>query len=79
VAIAMRKFRESVNDKHQDHRIRNMLVKDIMSAPLLSVERTATVSGVIDTMVKKNISSIAVMDKGKLFGIITRRSLVNAM
>jgi len=30
-------------------------------------------------MVKKNISSIAVMDKSKLFGIITRRSLVNAM
>jgi CBS domain-containing protein len=79
VAIAMRTFRESVNDNHQDHRIRNLLVKDIMSAPLLSVERTATVSGVIDTMVKKNISSIAVIDKGKLFGIITRRSLVNAL
>jgi CBS domain-containing protein len=79
VAIAMRKFRESVGDKHQDHRIRNLLVKDIMSAPLLSVERTAPVSGVIDTMVKKNISSIAVMDAGKLSGIITRRSLVNAL
>ncbi|MFA4824895.1 MAG: CBS domain-containing protein [Methanoregula sp.] len=79
VAVAMRKFRESVDDNHQDHRIRNLLVKDIMSAPLLSVERTATVSGVIDTMVKKNISSIAVMDKGKLFGLITRRSLINAM
>ena len=79
VAVAMRKFRESVDDNHQDHRIRNLLVKDIMSAPLLSVERTATVSGVIDTMVKKNISSIAVMDKGKLFGLITRRSLIHAM
>jgi predicted transcriptional regulator len=79
VAIAMRKFREAVNDKHQDHRIRNLLVKDIMSAPLMLVERTASVSGVIDTMVKKNISSVAVMENGKLFGIITRRSLVNAM
>ena len=79
VAIAMRKFREAVDDKHQDHRIRNLLVKDIMSAPLMLVERTASVSGVIDTMVKKNISSVAVMENGKLFGIITRRSLVNAM
>ena len=79
VAVAMRKFRESVDDNHQDHRIRNLLVKDIMSAPLLSVERTANVSDVVDTMVKKNISSIAVMDKGKLYGMITRRSLVNAM
>ena len=79
VAIAMRKFREAVNDKHQDHRIRNLLVKDIMSAPLIMVERTAPVSGVIDMMVKKNISSIPVMDKGKLSGIITRSSLVNAI
>lgn len=79
VAIAMRQFRKSVDDNHQDHRIRNLLVKDIMSAPLLTVERTAAVTGVIDTMIKKNISSIAVMDAGKLFGIITRRSLVNAL
>jgi predicted transcriptional regulator len=79
VAVAMRKFRESVDDNHQDHRIRNLLVKDIMSAPLIFVEHSAPVSGVVDTMVKKNISSVAVMDKGKLFGMITRRSLVNAM
>ncbi|MEI7857013.1 MAG: CBS domain-containing protein [Methanomicrobiales archaeon] len=79
VAVAMRKFREAVGDNHQYHRIRNLLVKDIMSAPLLFVERTATVSAVIDTMIKKNISSIAVMDNGKLFGAITRRSLVNAL
>jgi len=79
VAVAMRKFRESVDDNHQDHRIRNLLVKDIMSAPLIFVEHSAPVSGVVDTMVKKNISSVAVMDKGKLFGVITRRSLVNAM
>jgi predicted transcriptional regulator len=79
VAVAMRKFRESVDDNHQDHQIRNLLVKDIMSAPLLSVERTANVSDVVDTMVKKNISSIAVMDKGKLYGMITRRSLVKAL
>jgi predicted transcriptional regulator len=79
VAIAMRQFRKSVDDNHQDHRIRNLLVKDIMSAPLLTVERTAAVTGVIDTMIKKNISSIAVIDGGKLFGIITRRSLVNAL
>jgi len=79
VAIAMRKFRESVKDQHQDHRIRNMIVRDIMTAPLISVDPSASVSAVIDLMLKKNISSVPVMDKGRLAGIITRRSLVNAL
>jgi CBS domain-containing protein len=79
VAVAMRKFRESVKDQHQDHRIRNMIVRDIMTAPLISVDPSASVSTVIDLMLKKNISSVPVMDKGRLAGIITRRSLVNAL
>jgi predicted transcriptional regulator len=79
VAIAMRKFREAVGDNHQDHRIRNMLVKDIMSAPLISAEKTAKVADVVATMLKKSISAIPVMENGKLAGIVTRRSLVNAL
>jgi CBS domain-containing protein len=79
VAISMRKFREAVRDQHQDHRIRNMIVRDIMTAPLISVDTTASVAEVIDLMLKKNISSVPVMDKGRLSGIITRRSLVNAL
>jgi predicted transcriptional regulator len=79
VAIAMRKFRESVEGNHQDHRIRNLIVRDIMSSPLLSVERTAKVSDVVALMLKKNISSVPVMDKGKLAGIVTRSSLVKAL
>jgi len=79
VAVAMREFRKQVDDNHQDHRIRNLLVKDIMSAPLISVEKTAKVADVVTTMLKKNISSMPVMDKGKLAGVVTRRSLVNAL
>ncbi|AGB01545.1 CBS domain-containing protein [Methanoregula formicica] len=79
VAIAMREFRKQVDGNHQDHRIRNLLVKDIMSTPLISVEKTAKVADVVATMLKKNISSIPVMEKGKLAGVVTRRSLVNAL
>jgi len=79
VAIAMREFRKSVDDNHQDHRIRNMLVKDIMSVPLISVDKTVAVADVIETMLKKNISAIPVLDHGKLAGIVTRKSLVNAL
>lgn len=79
VAVAMREFRKQVDGNHQDHRIRNLLVKDIMSTPLISVEKTAKVADVVTTMLKKNISSIPVMEKGKLAGVVTRRSLVNAL
>lgn len=79
VAIAMRKFREETRDQHQDHRIRNLLVKDIMSASLISVDISTKVSDVIDLMLNKNISSVPVMENGKLLGLITRKSLVNAL
>lgn len=79
VATELRKFRESVPDQHQDHRIRNLLVKDIMSTPLVSVDRNTHVSDVIDMMIKKNISTVPVTDKGKLVGLVTRRSLVMAL
>jgi CBS domain-containing protein len=79
VAIAMREFRKTVDDNHQDHRIRNMLVKDIMSVPLISVDKSTAVPEVIDTMLKKNISGVPVLDNGKLAGMVTRRSLVNAL
>jgi CBS domain-containing protein len=79
IAIAMRRFREDVNGKHQDHRIRNLLVKDIMSAPLVSVDRNAPVAAVIGIMLKKNISSMPIMEKGRVIGIVTRDSLVKAL
>ncbi len=79
VAVAMRKFREAVDENHQDHRIRNMLVKDIMSAPLITVERSASAADVVAIMLKNGISALPVMEKGKLAGIVTRHSLVNAL
>lgn len=79
VAIAMRKFRESTRDQHQDHRIRNLIIRDIMTAPLITVDTSMSVEAIIDLMHKKNISSVPVMEKGRITGIVTRRSLVNAL
>jgi predicted transcriptional regulator len=79
VAVAMREFRKQVDGNHQDHRIRNMLVKDIMSAPLISVDRAANVADVVTLMHKKNISAVPVTENGKLAGVVTRRSLVHAL
>ncbi len=79
VATAMRKFRKVVEDRHQDHRIRNLLVRDIMSTSLISVASGATISQAIDLMVQKNISTIPVIENGDLKGLITRNSLIKAL
>ncbi len=79
VAKAMRSFREIVEDKYQDHRIRNLLVKDIMSTPLITVDRGMRVREIVDLMLKKGISSVPVTENGSILGIVTRSSLIRAL
>jgi len=79
VAVAVIRFREVVDDRHQEHQVRNILVQDIMSAPVMSVEVTASVPDVVSMMLSKKISSIPVTDNGKVVGIVTRESLIRAL
>ena len=79
VAVAMRNFREVVDDKHQDHRIRNLLVKDIMSSPVMSMDAGCSLDDVIDLMIAKNISTVPVTAGDQLAGMITRESLIRAL
>jgi CBS domain-containing protein len=79
VARAMVAFKEVVEDRHQDHRIRNLLVKDIMSSPVIALERTVPLKSVVDLMLKKNVSAIPITDERKLVGIVTRTSLVQTL
>jgi CBS domain-containing protein len=79
LAISLRKFREKIENRHQDFRFYNILVRAIMTTPVLTIERNTKIADVISMMLKKNISSVPVVDKGKLVGIITRQSLVKAL
>jgi len=79
VAVAMRNFREVVDDKHQDHRIRNLLVKDIMSTPVMSMDSGSNLDDVIDMMIAKNISTLPITTGTRLTGIVTRESLIRAL
>jgi predicted transcriptional regulator len=79
VAKAMFSFKEVVESKYQDHRIRNLLVRDIMSSPLVAVNAEKSVSETIDMMLKKGFSSVPVTDGQKVVGIVTKNSLVNAL
>ncbi|MHC1626637.1 MAG: CBS domain-containing protein [Methanoculleaceae archaeon] len=79
VAVAMRSLRELVEGRHQDHRIRNLLVRDIMSSPLIKISRDASVDEVIDLMLEKKIGSVAVVDGGRVIGAVTRDSCIEAL
>lgn len=79
VAKAFYAFKDIVDGTRQDFRIRNLLVRDIMSAPLFAVGADTGVSDVIDLMLKKNISSIPIKEDGKIAGIVTRDSLIQAL
>jgi len=79
VAVAVLKFRESVDDRHQEHQVRNILVQDIMTPSVQSIEMGTPVSKVVDLMRTKNFSSVPVTEKGKVVGIVTRQSLIQAL
>ncbi|HWQ68012.1 MAG TPA: CBS domain-containing protein [Methanospirillum sp.] len=79
VAVAVRKFRESVDDRHQEHQVRNILVQDIMTSSVQSVEVGSPVSKVISMMLTKNFGSVPVTENGKVVGMVTRQSLIMAL
>ncbi|HOI58340.1 CBS domain-containing protein [Methanoculleus sp.] len=79
VAKALYAFKDMVEDTRQEYRIRNLLVRDIMSTPLISMDVNTDISDVIDLMLKKNISSVPVMQNGKITGVVTRNALVQAL
>ena len=79
VAKALHALKDIVEDTRQEYRIRNLLVRDIMSSPLISVDADTDVSDVIDLMLKKNISSVPIRQNGRITGIVTRNSLVQAL
>ncbi len=79
VAKAMKAFREVVDDKYQDKRIRNLLVRDIMSSPIVSVNSDESIDAVIDLIIEKNISSVPVLDNGRLTGLVTKQALISAL
>lgn len=79
VAVSIRKFREKVEGRHQDFHLHNLLVRAVMTSPLHTVDRSVKVSGIVDLMLQKKISSMPVTDKGSLIGMVTRQSLINAL
>ena len=79
VATSLASFREMVETKHQDARIRNLIVRDIMSAPVIAAEKSVPVSNAVDLMLGKGISALPVTESGQLAGLVTLEALVKAL
>jgi CBS domain-containing protein len=79
VATSLASFREMVETKHQDARIRNLIVQDIMSAPVIAAEQTVAVTAAVDLMLGKGISALPITDSGQLAGLLTLEALVRAL
>ena len=78
--MPLTRFRGTVDDSTaSEHQIRNILVRDIMSAPVISVETNVQVKDVVKKMLSRNIGSLPVTDNGKIVGIVTRESLIQAL
>ena len=79
VARAMRDFRTHVDGKHQENQIKNLFVRDIMTAPAISLEESSAVSEFVELIAMKGISSVPVTKDGKLAGIISKDSMLIAL
>ncbi len=66
-------------DKHFDNALRNVTAKDIMSSPLITTPVSTPVTKVVDLMISKNISTIPVAEGEKVIGLVTRKSLTDAL
>jgi CBS domain-containing protein len=80
IANALWAFRDLVSGSKQDNRIKNLLVKDIMSRGVLSVNLDSPIQDVVSLMLEKNIGGVPVMNEAdELMGMITRRRLLEAI
>ncbi|HSQ01729.1 MAG TPA: CBS domain-containing protein, partial [Methanobacterium sp.] len=77
IAMAMISFRKIVPDKYKNARIRNLLVEDVMTQNVKTIDGAATLEDASIAMLENRFSGIPVEVDGRLSGIITKTDLIN--
>ena len=54
-------------------------LKEIMSSPLIAVEQDQSLADMLKTMHEEQVRRLAVVDEGKIVGIITERRILEAL
>jgi CBS domain-containing protein len=73
----MTSFRKIVPDKYKNARIRNLLVEDVMTQNVKTMDGEATLDEAATKMLENRFSGIPVEIDGVLAGIITKTDLLN--
>jgi CBS domain-containing protein len=79
IALSMMSFRKVVPDKHQPARIRNLMVEDVMTQNVKTINQSAVVSEAAIIMLENNISGLPVVDDEKMVGLITKTDFLDLM
>jgi CBS domain-containing protein len=77
VAMAMISFKKVVPDKYKTARIRNLLVEDVMTQNVKTLDGEATLDDAATFMLENRFSGIPIEVDGTLAGIITKTDLMN--
>ena len=73
--MAMISFRKVVPDKYKSSRIRNLLVEDVMTQNVKTINKDATIDSAASMMLKNGLSGLLVMDE-EMKGIITKTNIL---
>ena len=78
IADSMISFRKIVPDKYQAARIRNLLVEDIMTQNVRTINEEKTIADASTFMIDEDFSGVPVTnDTGEITGMITKTDLMN--
>ncbi len=78
IASSMISFRKVVPDKYQSARIRNLLVEDIMTQNVRTINEGSTIAEASSFMIDEDFSGIPVVnDSSEITGMITKTDLMN--
>ncbi len=77
--LTMVQVKEKLLKLLREHLTHSKRTKDIMTTPPISVSPQVSIMEAEKTMVRFNINSLLVMDRGKVLGIITRQTVEKAI
>lgn len=76
IARSMISFRKVVPDKYKQARIRNLLVQDVMTQNVKTINPEASIEDATLLMLENNFSGIPVQEDNNLIGIITKTDVI---